>query len=59
MDVSVYNLKGERITNIFSGNLVSGSHRFTWDAEDTPTGVYFIRASSGGREISKKLVLLK
>ena len=59
VDVSVYNLKGERITNIFSGNLVSGSHRFTWDAEDTPTGVYFIRASSGGREISKKLVLLK
>ncbi|MCD6098034.1 T9SS type A sorting domain-containing protein [bacterium] len=59
VDVSVYNLKGEKVTNVFSGNLPSGSHRFTWDAEDTPSGVYFLKASSGGKEISKKLVLLR
>ena len=51
----VYNLLGRNVATIHSGQLTAGYHRFVWNADNLPTGVYFLRTTtnSGERAIRK------
>lgn len=57
--IEIYSVSGEKIATLFSGILEAGRHRFTWDAENLPSGVYIYRMAAGNLDISKKMVLLK
>ncbi|MFH1862666.1 MAG: S8 family serine peptidase [bacterium] len=63
--IRLYNLAGQKITDVFSGLLVAGENRTFFDVGQLPSGVYFIRAfsrSSGGEQnllVQKKVVILK
>ena len=48
VDISVYNITGQKITTLFNGRLEAGHHETTWNEADVagrslPSGIYFYR----------------
>ena len=63
-DLTIYNLLGQRIRNLVSGHLQTGSHSVVWDGtdmngKDVPSGVYFARAETYSVRVVKKLNLIR
>ena len=60
-DVSliIYNLLGEEVTRLVDGHMPAGTYTTTWNASNAASGIYFYRLSSGGRTVTKKMLLLK
>ncbi len=46
--VSIFNLQGRKIADIFEGTKSAGIHRFTWDAAGLSSGIYFFRVEGIG-----------
>ena len=59
VELSVYSLQGVRVARLASGRLDRGTHRFSFQAGDLPSGTYLARLSSRGRQQTQKLLLLK
>ncbi|MBI9031242.1 choice-of-anchor J domain-containing protein [bacterium] len=65
VDLSIYNIKGQKIKNLLNANLGKGEHTISWDGtnehgEHSPSGIYFCRLSTNKNAIqTKKMVLLK
>ncbi|MBN1999546.1 T9SS type A sorting domain-containing protein [candidate division KSB1 bacterium] len=61
MDVSlhVYNTPGQLLATLFSGFLTAGPHRFIWNPQDVPSGVYFITLSADGNYRTIKTILIR
>lgn len=57
--LKVYNVLGQEVANLFSGNLRAGSYTATFDASRLASGVYFYRIDAGSFSSVKKMVLLK
>lgn len=58
VSLKIYNILGQEISTLFSGNLPSGEQEFHWNADNLPGGVYFCYLQSGGFTKSIKMVLL-
>jgi len=58
-DLTVYNILGQSVKTLVSGDLDAGVYDVTLDAYDLPTGVYFYRLTAGAFVQSRKLVILK
>lgn len=64
LTVAVYNLSGQLVRTLFQGPAGAGPGRLMWNGTDesgrrVAGGVYFVRASFGDDELSKKLVILR
>ncbi len=60
MELSVYNLLGQKIATLVSGQKPTGLYSVEWDASDLPSGVYIYKlATDHGLVQSRKLLLLK
>lgn len=57
--VSIHNLLGSEVAQIFYGMLDAGEHSFTWDAHGIPTGMYVCIVKSGGDVKEIPLMLVK
>jgi hypothetical protein len=57
--ISVYNTNGQEVSSLWCGVLTEGSHSFTWNGADQPSGVYFARLNIDGAVSSAKLMLIK
>lgn len=62
--LNIYNVKGQTVKTLFSGNLTSGHHTMVWDGKDdngrsVATGVYYYRLSDGKNTESNKMLLMK
>jgi len=63
--LSVYNLNGSEVINLFDGNLPGATpHTFTWNGENNngrqlEGGIYFVRATVSGKMTNYKLVLIR
>ena len=57
--VTIYNLKGEKVEELFEGRKSAGYHSLTWIATDHSTGTYIIRMKAGNFIQVKKCVLIK
>lgn len=56
----VYNVLGERTASVFEGLVKTGSvHTVTFDASRLTSGVYFVRMEFNGRQLMKKITLMK
>ena len=60
----VYDVTGARVRTLVDGAVQAGPHRLTWDGRNDQrqpvgSGVYFYRLSTGGKSLTKKMVLLK
>ena len=59
VSLTVYNLIGEEIIKLISGNKQAGYHTVKWNASNVPSGIYFYRLQAGGFVKTKKMILFK
>ncbi len=62
--ISIYDISGKTVANIFNGVLQNGENVFVWDGRDTfgkevESGLYFVRLQVGEHAFSKKLALVR
>ncbi|MCP4634685.1 MAG: T9SS type A sorting domain-containing protein [candidate division Zixibacteria bacterium] len=59
LKVSVLNVLGQKVITLFDGIGNKGVNSIVWNAESTPSGVYFYSIRIGSETISRKITLLK
>ena len=62
VEISVYDITGRFVKNIFNGNLSNGEHKWYWTVskgESTPNqNLYFVKLKYNGYVVTKKIVLI-
>ena len=59
VSVSIYDLRGRKVEDIFLGQKNLGYHMTTWDASHYSSGIYFVRFISPHFNSIKKIMLVK
>ena len=64
MELLVFNMKGQQVATLARGPYRAGTHAFVWEGRSTTglelaSGVYACRLRAGGREQTRKLLLLR
>ena len=59
ISVKIYNLKGEHIETLVNSYASVGQHKVSWNGANHTTGIYFVRLSSGNKNTTQKIILLK
>ena len=59
ISIQVYNLKGKLIDTLVDKHATAGKHNVMWNANNHPSGVYFIKTNTDRDIQVKKLLLLK
>jgi len=62
--ISVYNMLGQKIKNLYSGKQSSGIHEVTWNGtgnsgEKSSSGIYLLKVKVGEKEASRKVMFLR
>lgn len=63
VDISVYNILGQRIKNLYNGKKNAGNYTFNWDHSDKAgkpisEGIYFFKVKTGNSTTMKKVLVL-
>lgn len=63
-ELTVYNLKGQKVKTLVMGRQEKGNHTFTWDGRDeyahqVSSGVYFYRLAAGKSQLTRKMIMLR
>ena len=64
IELTVYNMRGEKVTTLMKGNQEAGSYRMNWDGtnqkgEIVSSGIYFLRIASGSYCKTSKMVFIR
>ena len=61
LDISIFDMKGDKVDRIFKGYKGYGKYEYQWDASNFPSGVYFavIEGLDDRSVISEKICLMK
>ena len=59
ISLNVYDIKGRIITTLIEGIRTAGMHSVDWNAENLPSGVYFVKLNAGEFTQTHKLLLIK
>jgi hypothetical protein len=59
VDLSVYNILGQKVATLVNRKQKAGFYTKEWDASGMASGVYYYRLVAGEFVSTKKLVLLK
>jgi len=59
VELSVYNIRGEKVAMLVNENQEAGSHTIVWNAAGAGSGIYFIKLEAGGLRLMKKCLLVK
>jgi transcription initiation factor IIF auxiliary subunit len=64
VNVSIYNIRGQRVKTLYNEDLERGHHCLVWDGRDegnrnVASGVNFIRLDAAGKSSIRKAMLLK
>jgi len=64
VQLSIYNIKGQKVIDLINTKLESGQHEIIWDGVDingysVSSGVYFYSMTAENNKVIKKMVLLK
>jgi len=64
LDVTIFNIQGEKVSTIYHGTKSAGSHRFVWDGINVSgrrvsSGVYFIQISAENTTLNRKVLFIK
>jgi hypothetical protein len=59
VSVKIYNLLGEEVETLVSGNRSAGMFRVQWNATGVATGIYLCRMQAGTYVETRKLILMK
>ncbi len=59
VQLSVFNLLGQKIKTLVSRKQSAGTYRVIFNAENLPSGVYIYRLKIGAKQFAKKMLLLR
>lgn len=59
VELSIFNVLGQRVHTLVDANLNAGSHTYSFDASGLTSGVYFYRIVSGTNTATQKMLLMK
>jgi gluconolactonase len=59
VQLSVYNLIGQRVAVLKEGQVKAGSHAVSWNAGGFSSGTYIVRLTAGGKAETRKVMLMK
>lgn len=59
VELTIYNVLGQRVETLIDGEMEAGSHMKTWDATPYSSGIYFYRISAKNFTETKKMLMLK
>lgn len=59
VSLKIYDILGREITTLVKGKLHPGKHEVVWNASNLPSGVYIYRLQAEGKNLSRKMILLK
>ncbi len=59
IELSIYNLLGQKVATLVDGYKQAGTYSVGWDAENVSSGVYYYRLASDDWNLVQKMVLLK
>ncbi|MBN1998018.1 T9SS type A sorting domain-containing protein [candidate division KSB1 bacterium] len=57
--ISIFNLKGEKIKELWNGLKKPGKHQLVWNAGTIPSGTYFVQFTAGNFKKVVKCIYLK
>ncbi len=57
--INIYNLVGAQVSSTDIGILSAGTHKYSWNAENLPTGIYFYGIDGADFTSTGKMLLLK
>ena len=56
--MDIFNIQGKHVERLAHGKINRGEHQFTWNAKNSPDGMYFVKLISGNRAYSRKISLV-
>jgi flagellar hook assembly protein FlgD len=64
VQLSIYNLQGQEVRSLVSGQMNPGRHAITWNGRDNagqivPSGVYLYKLRVNGFEETRKMTFMK
>ena len=59
VSLSIYTMTGQRVATLVNELQAAGQHRHSWDASGFASGVYYYRLTANGREVTRKMTLIK
>jgi len=64
IDISVYNMLGQKVRDLYSGKQSSGVHSVSWDGrgesgEKLSSGIYLLKIKAGEKEASTKVMFVR
>ena len=59
VELSIYNIVGQRVATLVSQRQPTGRYQVEWDASGLASGIYYYRIEAGDWRDMKKMVLLK
>jgi len=57
VDLSVFNLLGQKVATVFRGALPEGKHELPFQTSGLPAGVYFYKLEMNGRVAARRMIL--
>ena len=59
INISIYDINGRFVELLADDQFSRGFHEISWDASGYPSGIYFVKMTSGDSSIAQKLILMK
>lgn len=59
VDLSIYNLAGQKVATLVDGVMDAGAYSVNWNAGNFSSGVYFYKLTAGEKVMTRKMNLLK
>ena len=59
MQIAVYNLLGEKVADLFDGQMSAGYHEVVFDAGRMASGIYLYRMTAAGVTMTRRMLLVK
>ncbi|MCF7810981.1 T9SS type A sorting domain-containing protein [bacterium] len=57
--LEAFNINGQKVAELFAGEVLAGNHRINWEANDMTTGVYIVKLTSAESTAAIKVALVK
>ncbi|MBC8213548.1 MAG: T9SS type A sorting domain-containing protein [Candidatus Marinimicrobia bacterium] len=59
LSLQIYNIAGKLVETLVNEQVEAGYHQITWNADNQPSGLYFVRMTAGEDVSTQKMLLLK
>ena len=59
VSIKVYDINGNMIKEMYTGNQIIGTYNISWNADNQPSGLYFVKMDAGEFTQTQKLMLVK